>query len=121
MFDLGEGAMRFPLAILVAVLLLPLTANATDVSGDQWGAWTKENSPYNVIGEVRVPPESTLVIEPGVLVNFQGHYKFVVDSLATLLAVGSETDSIKFTAEDPDSGWHGMARQLWWGHLLFQF
>ena len=94
--------------LLVGVFLLPSRVLATDVSGEQWGTWTKQNSPYNVIGEVRIPPESTLVIEPGVLVNFKGHYKFIVDSLATLLAVGTETDSIYFTTEDTATGWHGV-------------
>ena len=90
------------------MICFPLTACAIDVSGDQWGIWTKENSPYNVVGEIRVPPESTLVIEPGIVINFQGHYKFIVDSSATLLAAGTETDSIYFTAEDTATGWHGI-------------
>jgi len=95
---------------VVAVVLFPLTARAIDVWGDQWGTWTRDNSPYNVIGEIWVPPESTLVIEPGVVVNFRGHYKFIVDSLATLLAVGTETDSIFFTCDtlaNPNR-WHGI-------------
>ena len=61
-----------------------------------------------MIGEIRVPPESTLVIKPGIVINFQGHYKFIVDSSATLLAAGTETDSIYFTAEDTATGWHGI-------------
>jgi parallel beta-helix repeat protein len=96
------------LLLLIVAMLCPAVALATDVEGDVWGTWTRDNSPYNVIGEIRVPPESTLVIEPGVVVNFQGHYKFIVDSLATLLAVGTETDSILFSTEDPDIGWHGI-------------
>ena len=80
--------------VVVITLLLPPAAHSIDVSGDQWGTWTKENSPYNVVGEVHVPGESTLVIEPGVLVNFQGHYKLMVDSLAMLRAVGAVGDSI---------------------------
>jgi len=92
----------------MAVVLFPLTANAIDVWGDQWGTWTRDNSPYNVVGEIRVPPESTLVIEPGIVVNFQGHYKFIVDSLATLTAVGTDGDSIVFTPEDTATGWHGI-------------
>jgi hypothetical protein len=98
------------LAILwtAVVLVMPLSARATDVYGDQWGTWTRDNSPFNVIGEIRVPPESTLVIEAGVLVNFQGHYKFIVDSLARVEAIGSEADSIYFTAEDSAIGWHGI-------------
>jgi len=93
---------------VVAVVFFPLTGYATDVSGYQWGTWTRENSPYNVVGQIRVPPESTLVIEPGVVVNFRGHYRFKVDSSATLLAVGTETDSIYFTTDDTATGWHGI-------------
>jgi parallel beta-helix repeat protein len=101
--------MRTIAAILLAVaLLLPLTACATDVSGRQWGCWTRENSPYNVVGKIRVPPESTLVIEAGVVVNFRGCYKFIVDSAATLLAVGTQTDSIYFTTDDTATGWAGI-------------
>jgi predicted outer membrane repeat protein len=94
--------------ILLWIAVLPAIASAIEVSGDVWGTWSPDTNPYDVVGELRVPPESTLVIEPGVFVNFQGHYKFIVDSLATLLAIGTETDSIIFTAEDPDSGWHGI-------------
>jgi len=96
------------ITLAVTVSLFPLTGNATDVSGDQWGTWTKENSPYNVIGEIRVPAMARLVIEAGVLVNFQGHYKFIVDTLATLLAEGNQGDSIYFTTEDSTAGWHGI-------------
>jgi len=94
--------------IALAVVLLPLTANATDVWGDQSGTWTRDNSPYNVIGQIQVPSGQALTIEPGVLVIFQGHYKFIVSNSATLQAVGTESDSIYFTADDPGVGWHGI-------------
>jgi parallel beta-helix repeat protein/predicted outer membrane repeat protein len=104
-----EVRMRFLSALLlIFVFLTPFAALGTEVEGDVWGTWTKQNSPYNVIGEVRVPPESTLVIEPGVVVDFKGHHKLIVDSLAVLLAVGTESDSIYFTAEDTATGWHGI-------------
>jgi len=103
--------MKTAIALLVAaVVLSPLPASAIDVSGDQWGTWIRENSPYNVVGHVRVPPESTLVIEPGVVVDFLGYYKFRVDSLATLLSVGTEDDSIVFTCDTlaNPSRWQGI-------------
>lgn len=61
--------------------MLPVTGRSIEVSGDQWGTWTLENSPYEVVGEVHVPQESTLVIEPGSMVDFQGHYKLVVEQV----------------------------------------
>jgi len=94
--------------ILLWIAVLPVTASAIEVSGDVWGTWSPANNPYDVVGEIRVPPESTLVIEPGVFVDFQGHYKFIVDSLATLLAIGTETDSIYFTTDDTATGWHSI-------------
>jgi hypothetical protein len=105
---LGVTVKTSAILLLVGVSLLPSRVLATDVSGEQWGTWTKQNSPYNVIGEVRIPPESTLVIEPGVIINFQGYYRFIVDTSATILAMGTETDSIYFTAEDTVTGWHGI-------------
>lgn len=53
-----------------------------------------------------VPSGQTLVIESGVTVSFQGHYKFLIQG--RLLAEGSETDSIYFTAANPGTGWYGM-------------
>jgi hypothetical protein len=102
---------KIPISFIFTVvisLMLPLAGRAIEVSGDQWGTWTKGSTPYNVVGEVHVPQDSTLVIEPGVIVNFQGHYKLIVDSLATLRAIGTVTDSIYFTTQDTATGWHGI-------------
>ena len=84
-------------------------------AGDVSGTWTKANSPYNINGEITIPNDSTLTIEPGVEVVFTGHYKFNVQG--RLLAIGTETDTIVFTINDttgfhnltiPDGGWHGI-------------
>jgi hypothetical protein len=83
-------------------------ALAVEVSGDVWGAWSADSNPYRVVGELRVPPGSTLVIHPGCYIDFQGHYKFIVDSTATLLAVGTESDSVTFTTADTATGWFGL-------------
>ena len=88
--------------------MFPLIAYSTDVCGDVWGVWTAANSPFNVTCEVRVPPGQTLTIQPGCYINFLGHYKFIVDSMATLQAAGTPTDSIIFTAADTSAGWHGI-------------
>ena len=57
------GAYENPLAIP-----LPTEIPAGDVSG----TWTKANSPYNINGEITIPNDSTLTIEPGVEVVFTG-------------------------------------------------
>jgi len=74
--------------------------------GNVSGTWTQANSPYYINGEITIPNDSTLTIEPGVEVVFMGHYKFKVQG--RLLAIGTKNDTIKFTAEDKDIGWHGI-------------
>jgi hypothetical protein len=86
----------------------PGTAGAqTEIpTGNVIGLWDRAKSPYRINGEITVPNGETLAIEPGVEVVFTGHYKFNIQG--RLLAVGTETDTIAFTALDPQGGWHGM-------------
>ncbi|MCK4662323.1 MAG: cadherin domain-containing protein [Bacteroidales bacterium] len=94
-----------------------INAQKTEISaGDVSGIWEYTGSPYNINGEITIQNATTLTIEPGVIVEFQGHYKLIVEG--QLLAVGTETDTIEFTINDttgfaqyPDSiigGWHGI-------------
>ena len=67
------------------------------------------------VSEVAIPDDSTLSIEPGVRVEFQGHYSIYVQG--NLNALGTETDSIFFTLRDTtgfsdprisSGGWNGI-------------
>ncbi|NQT24948.1 right-handed parallel beta-helix repeat-containing protein [candidate division KSB1 bacterium] len=79
----------------------------TDISeGEVSGTWSLVNSPYSINGEITIPNDSTLIIEPGVQIVFTGNYKFKVQG--RLLAIGTEQDSIFFTAQDNEAGWHGI-------------
>ena len=102
----GTGKHRF---IVLSVLLF-FTASGiaqTNISpGNVSGTWRLTYSPYHIYGEITIPNDSTLIIEPGAEVVFMGHYKFNVQG--RLLAVGTEEDSIRFTAEDKAAGWHGI-------------
>jgi hypothetical protein len=92
---------------ILCLLLIPALAMAqTEVSGNQSGIWTVMNSPYLVTGEITVPNGQSLSIEPGVEVNFQGHYKFIVNGY--LEAAGSEAEMIHFTTDNPTIGWGGI-------------
>ena len=85
------------------------------VSGDitedtTWGADT-----VRVISDITVVDGKTLTIDPGVYVEFQGH--FALNVQGRLLAVGTEEDSITFTVNDTtgfsnvnvsDGGWYGI-------------
>ena len=79
----------------------------TDIAaGNVSGTWTLDGSPYYINGEITVPNDSTLTIEPGVEVVFLGHYKLNVQG--RLLAVGTQQDTIRFRAADTQTGWHGI-------------
>ena len=88
--------MKIFIPIIGLVLISVSQAFATDVSGDVWGVWSRENSPYVIVGDVRVPPESTLVIEPGVFVMGSAQFTITVDSSATFIAAGTSADTIFF-------------------------
>lgn len=81
-----------------------LFADSTFVSGTIVSeTWSSTNSPYCVEGDIFV---AGLTIEPGVKVVFLGDYVFEVGG--TLIAVGTEQDSIYFTKIDTISGWQGI-------------
>ena len=101
---------------LCILFLKTFNVNAqTDIeAGDVSGTWSSQNSPYRIFGEISVPDQETLTIEPGVNINFQGHYKFIING--RLLAIGNQNDTIVFNIQDTtgfsdtssiDGGWHG--------------
>ncbi len=95
------------LTLAVLILLQTYAYSQTDVpAGSVSGTWTKEGSPYNVQGVITIDDGTTLVINPGVTVNFSGLQYMTV--AGRLLAVGNETDSIDFTASDQSNGWKGI-------------
>jgi hypothetical protein len=78
-------------------------ADTTIPGGYVSGNWTAAGSPYLVQGNITIQADSTLNIEPGVEVNFQGHYTLTVNGF--LQAIGAATDSIHFTAS---TDWEGI-------------
>jgi|GEM_PF-3570808 hypothetical protein len=76
--------------------------------GEISGTWTKENSPYLITGDVYVKHSETLKINPGVKIIMKGSYKFGIPNDSRIVAIGTRSDSIKFYAEDPVTGWLGI-------------
>ena len=72
------------------------TYSSTHVSGDVAGEWEGIDTVY-VDGDITIPEDSTLTINPGTHVYFTGEYKF--DVYGTLTANGNETDSIFFASD----------------------
>ena len=74
--------------------------------GDVSGTWMKSASPYQVTGDITIAAGSTLTIEPGVEVLFQGYYSLGVNG--SLVSKGTEVDSILFYPSDINTGWKGI-------------
>ncbi len=74
--------------------------------GDVSGVWGAAGSPYLIEGDITVPSEEELAIEAGVEIIFQGYYKLTVNGV--LEAVGTQSDSVLFTAADTVEGWKGI-------------
>ena len=108
----------FPkLHLLIVGLTISVCAYAQTVitGGEVAGKWTIESSPFQINGDITIPSDSTLYIDPGVLVEFQRHHRLTV--LGQLLAIGTPMDSIIFTISDTtgfrdftskEGGWNGI-------------
>ena len=101
---------------LLILVFVSISFSETIIPGGEVsGTWLKNNSPYLIEGEITVPVDSTLQIEPGVVIEFQGHFALQVQG--RLLAQGTVADTIIFTVgdtsgySDPDTtrgGWFGI-------------
>lgn len=109
--------MRIPVFVLLLTIgvVASVTAQTIVQAGDVAGTWPLANSPYHIMGDITIPDDSTLSIAPGVRVEFHGHYALYIRG--SLLAIGTESDSITFTVNDttgfadPDTtqgGWYGL-------------
>jgi len=91
-----------------------LYAQTNIPSGDVYGDWKIEGSPYLILGDIHVPSDERLTIRPGVMVVFQGSFSFEIEG--KIEAAGTVTDSIYFTLEDAEgfvqgntTGWNGLS------------
>ena len=95
--------------ITLVIILISFQQNFSQTyisGGSVEGIWTKSNSPYIIENAILVPHLKSLIIEPGVVVEFQGSYKFSV--LGKLNAIGTVNDSITFTTNNQTQGWLGV-------------
>ena len=90
--------------LMAAVVLASVVAHAqtTISSSTVSGHWTLAGSPYLIANSFIVWPDSSLTIDPGVEVVFQGYYKIQIDG--NLIAAGTDSLPILFHAQDT-TGW----------------
>ncbi len=86
------------LSIFFISILLVIELLAVDVSGNQSGQWSYDQSPYLVTGDVTVPLGESLTIEAGVTVEFSGDYQITAEG--KMIAVGTADSLITFKANE---------------------
>ncbi len=102
-----EDIMKKSLLLLISLFFSITIFSQTPVpAGAISGTWTLAGSPYQIQGETTILDSTTLTIEPGVLVEWQGSYAMQVQG--QILAIGTVTDSIIFTAADTATGFKGV-------------
>lgn len=106
------------LLLTIVILTLKIGYTQTNVSGGIYSntTWTVGGSPYMVTDTLTLFPGITLTIEPGVVIKFNDNIPF--DVRGTLIAVGTQIDSITFTSSSssPFQGiWSGLSLSTWLG------
>ena len=98
--------MKFSIVLLLTAMSGVALSQTSIPAGSVSGTWSADGSPYEILGNILIPEDSTLVLEPGVTVNFQGAYKLLV--MGQILAEGTDSNMITFTADDIINGWRGI-------------
>ncbi|MCB1058917.1 MAG: hypothetical protein KDB65_01685 [Calditrichaeota bacterium] len=99
---------RWPLIVLSLFFATAAHADTTFVSGTVGGVWDLSGNPYIVQGSPLIPADSTLEIQRGVRIEFQGPFAFIVQGIMNCL--GDIGDSIYFTQDTVDfpDRWQGL-------------
>jgi len=91
---------------LIFVIIPFIVVSQTTINGGNVsGIWSISESPFLITGNILIPNNSNLTIEPGVTIIFQGKYKLFCNGSIT--ASGTEQNKITFTTTNPD-GWLGI-------------
>ncbi len=107
----------FFIIVLIQGFLFLSFAQTNIPPGDVYGTWELNGSPYNIQGNITIPDDSTLNIQPGVLVVFEEHYALNVQG--RLLAIGTDANNITFTVSDT-TGFHNPNTSLGgWNGIQF--
>ncbi len=91
---------------LILTLISLVQASQIEVQGNVSGTWSADT--VYVMDSICIPNNDTLIINPGVCILFNGHYKFVIFENAVLRAIGTENDYISFNELFPGNGWHSI-------------
>lgn len=96
------------LLVLFFIVSSFLKAETLVPAGSVSGNWMLSGSPYKIQGNISVLNGTTLNIEPGVTIEFQGKYRLFCNG--RILAIGTSTQPIIFTVPPANiaTGWLGI-------------
>lgn len=96
------------LFVALLVVVGPSASASTAVGGPitEDTTWTQEGSPYILSGDVTVTQDSTLTIEPGVIVRGEDGARLLV--AGALHSVGTTPEPVVFRRDNPEGGWGGI-------------
>lgn len=103
------GNRKWLLVIALVVFVGSTGFTQTVISeGNVSGVWMESESPYSIYGDITIPGNETLFIEPGCTIRFEGHYFLKIQG--NIQAVGNMNDTIVFTCNQDsiDTGWKGI-------------
>lgn len=103
----------FKLGCIIVICILFINTSTIAQTSVQAGTlssahWTLSGSPYKIMGHVIVANGDSLIIDPGVVVEFQGQYKLFCNG--KIIANGTPNQRIKFTVPvaNQSLGWLGI-------------
>lgn len=94
------------LSVFFIIVSSTIYSQTVLTGGPVGGEWTVSGSPYLVTGDIIVPVDSILIIDPGVNIIFNEYCGLTITG--RLFAQGSAGDSITFTASDTTLGWDAL-------------
>ncbi len=109
MFLTGRLYISLFLIMFGATEVFAETTVSQDINSDV--TWISESSPYVIKSNITIAPDATLLIEPGVIVEFSRSRSIEVQG--SLIAVGQSADSIYFKADREN------ANPGHWGSIIF--
>ncbi len=100
--------MRLKVILSVFFIIVSSTINSQTIlaGGPVGGEWTVSGSPYLVTGDIIIPVDSVLIIDPGVDIIFNEYCGLTITG--RIFAQGNAGDSITFTASDTTLGWDAL-------------
>ncbi len=103
-----RGGIVALLSVVLFDLLIgcPPAQAETYVGGPVQGAWTAAGNPYITTDSLIVESGTSLVIEPGVEIQFAARHALIVHGL--LSATGAPGDSIRMSRRNVDEPWCGV-------------